>query len=81
MTPLHLAAQRGRYNLVGYLVGKDANVNAKDLNGVKLQTTSACWFELVYFHAARRGAVSNYVCCLDEKLAASSNKVFNPLVV
>jgi len=61
MTPLHLAARRGRYNLVGYLVNKDANVNAKDHNGVKLQATSACWFDLVYFHAAKRGAVSNFV--------------------
>ena len=42
MTPLHLAAERGRYNLVGYLVHKDANVNAKDRNGVGLQTTSGC---------------------------------------
>ena len=34
MTPLHLAAQRGRYNLVGYLVGKDADVDIGDVNEV-----------------------------------------------
>jgi len=42
MTPLHLAAQRGQYNLVGYLVGKGADVNAKDLNEVRLKANNFC---------------------------------------
>ena len=36
MTPLHVAAERGgRFNIVEYLVGKEADINIKDNNGVK----------------------------------------------
>ena len=35
MTPLHVAAQRGeRISIVTYLVGKGADINIKDDNGV-----------------------------------------------
>ena len=35
MTPLHVAAQRGeRISIVTYLVGKGADINIKDNNGV-----------------------------------------------
>ena len=37
MTPLHMAAERGgRLNIVEYLVGKKADINIKDNNGVKI---------------------------------------------
>ena len=55
MTPLHLAAQRGRYNLVGYLVGKGANVNIQDLNGVRLKQLMHGNLGLVYSHPTDRG--------------------------
>ena len=61
LTPLHLAAERGRYNLVKYLVDQSADVNIQDLDGVKLQTTSA-YADLIQFipMQLRKGAVSNY---------------------
>lgn len=34
MTPLHLAAARGRYKIVEILVDQEANVDIKDPNGV-----------------------------------------------
>ena len=34
MVPLHMAAARGRYEVVGYLVGKGAKNNIKDTKGV-----------------------------------------------
>lgn len=35
MTPLHLAAERARVEVIEYLVGKEANIiNVQDLNGV-----------------------------------------------
>ena len=54
MTPLHLAAQRGRYNLVRYLVDKDADVNIQDINGVRLILCAVC------SHATERGCISDY---------------------
>ena len=37
MTPLHMAAERGgRLNIVEYLVGKEADINSKDHNGVNI---------------------------------------------
>lgn len=30
MTPLHIAAERGRYRTVEYLVGKGAHISAED---------------------------------------------------
>lgn len=37
MTPLHVAAERGgRSNIVEYLVGKEADINSKDHNGVNI---------------------------------------------
>ena len=38
MTPLHVAAEEGRYKIMGYLVGKGADINVKDDNKVS-QTT------------------------------------------
>lgn len=35
MTPLHLAAKRGRGNVVNYLGGNEAIINIQDLDGVK----------------------------------------------
>ena len=34
MTPLHMAAKRGCSYLVGYFIGKEADINIKDDNGV-----------------------------------------------
>ena len=34
MVPLHMAAGRGRYEVVGYLVGKGAENDIKDNKGV-----------------------------------------------
>ena len=60
MTPLHLAAQRGRYNLVGYLVDKDADVNIQDINGVRLILCAVC------SHATEKG-FNIQLCSLKEK--------------
>ena len=60
MTPLHLAAQRGRYNLVGYLVDKDADVNIQDINGVRLIQCAVCSY------ATEKGC-NIQLCCLREK--------------
>ena len=34
MTPLHVAAERGYVKIVDYLVGKGADIDIKDENGV-----------------------------------------------
>ena len=34
MTPLHVAAEEGRYKIMGYLVSKGADINVKDNKGV-----------------------------------------------
>ena len=66
MTPLHLAAQRGRYNLVGYLVGKDADIiNAKDLNEVRLNANN--FIESVYTHATAETYIYSHPIMLFEK--------------
>ena len=68
MTPLHFAAQRGRYNLVGYLVGKDADVNAKDLNEVRLNGNNFCIvIESVFSHATERGYIYSHPIMLLER--------------
>ena len=37
LTPLHMAAQKGRCeHILGYFVGKGADVNIKDNNGVNI---------------------------------------------
>ena len=74
MTPLHLAAQRGRYNLVGYLVDKGADVNIRDINGVRLILYAVC------SHVTERGC-SIILCSLREKLAACGNIIFSLIVV
>ena len=39
-TPLHMAAKKGRFeNILGYLIGKGANINIKDNDGVKIHVT------------------------------------------
>ena len=40
MTPLHVAAERGdRFNIGKYLIGKGADINIQDKNGVNYCTT------------------------------------------
>ena len=34
MTPLHVAAEKGRFNIIKPLVDKEANINIEDNNGV-----------------------------------------------
>ena len=34
MTPLHVAAERGRFNIIEPLVDKGANINIEDDDGV-----------------------------------------------
>ena len=34
MTPLHLAAESGRIEILNFLVGKGADINVQDDNGV-----------------------------------------------
>ena len=34
MTPIHIAAERGFVKIVDYLVGKGADINIQDANGV-----------------------------------------------
>ena len=37
LTPLHMAAKKGRCEqILGYLVGKEADINIKDKNGVNI---------------------------------------------
>ena len=36
MTPLHVAAERGHFKIVQFLVGEGADVNTKDNSGVNL---------------------------------------------
>ena len=36
MTPLHLGAGSGKINIVKYLVGKGADINIEDVNGVTI---------------------------------------------
>ena len=39
-TPLHLAAEKGRFeNILGYLLGKGAGINIKDNEGVTIHVT------------------------------------------
>ena len=49
MTPLHLAAERGRHKtIVVYLVDNGADVDMRDKNEVNAITAnSSCWFELL----------------------------------
>ena len=48
MTPLHLAAERGRFQMVGYLVDQKADINVKDKDGVSgtilLNLVLLMWF-------------------------------------
>ena len=41
MTPLHVAAERGRFKIVKHFVSSGAEINAKDINGVKLMCLTA----------------------------------------
>ena len=36
MTPLHVAAEEGNHEVVGYLVRKGANINIEDRKGVRI---------------------------------------------
>ena len=39
MSPLHVAAERGYFNIVEYLVDQEVDINDQDHNGV-----SECWY-------------------------------------
>ena len=49
MTPLHLAAERGRYRVVEYLIDLRAEISAEDNDGVSIYSIITDNFKLATF--------------------------------
>ena len=62
MVPLHMAAARGRYEVVGYLVGKGAKNDIKDKKGVGICDPIALYDDLGYINHILVTSVAFLLC-------------------